>query len=267
MGSNMNNYEALSRLNFEKWMANDYLPDHSQVATEADENAFQAVMWHIWQSAQLPLLAELDKFKSVAELHKENFAGYSDYVASMESNETKLMERIAELEQCHAETTEVLKQSHADTLAAHQLIERLQGQSPIAWIAGAEEIRDFQNGREVYVMRDCDDSELEYLPLYAAPQPSASVVVPDEIRPEQAQKIAPAGFYEMDNDELCVAAAFWNACLAEVLRLNSGSKPKRFVVKLPEPDVYEVNGTRFYDRLKDTEVIEAILAAGGEIAE
>lgn len=178
MGSNMNNYEALSRLNFEKWMANDYLPDHSQVATETDENAFQAVMWHIWQSAQLPLLEDLDKFKSIAELHKENFAGYSDYVASMESNETKLMERIAELEQCHTETTEILKKSHADTLAAHQMIEHLQGQSPVAWVAGDEEIRDFHNGREVQVMRDCDDSELEYLPLYATP-PIASVFVPE----------------------------------------------------------------------------------------
>ena len=41
--------------------------------------------------------------------------------------------------------------------------------NPIAWVVGDEEIADFKNGREVCVMRDCDDEQLDYLPLYAAP--------------------------------------------------------------------------------------------------
>lgn len=41
--------------------------------------------------------------------------------------------------------------------------------NPVAWVVGDEEIADFKNGREVCVMRDCDDEQLDYLPLYAAP--------------------------------------------------------------------------------------------------
>ncbi|MDN6682019.1 MAG: DUF551 domain-containing protein [Enterobacterales bacterium] len=48
--------------------------------------------------------------------------------------------------------------------------------NPIAWVAGDEEIADFKNGREVCVMRDCDDEQLDYLPLYAAP------VLPKQLR-------------------------------------------------------------------------------------
>ncbi|NCG55159.1 hypothetical protein [Serratia fonticola] len=53
--------EALSRLNFEKWMAGDYSPDRSPEATSAGEDAFKSVMWHIYSSAQLPLLAALEE--------------------------------------------------------------------------------------------------------------------------------------------------------------------------------------------------------------
>lgn len=41
---------------------------------------------------------------------------------------------------------------------------------PVAWVVGDEEIADFKNGREVCVMRDCDDEQLDYLPLYTTPQ-------------------------------------------------------------------------------------------------
>ena len=41
--------------------------------------------------------------------------------------------------------------------------------NPVAWVVGDEEIAEFKNGREVCVMRDCDDEQLDYLPLYAAP--------------------------------------------------------------------------------------------------
>ncbi|HDQ4772114.1 TPA: hypothetical protein P9I14_004102 [Yersinia enterocolitica] len=41
---------------------------------------------------------------------------------------------------------------------------------PVAWVVSDEEIADFKNGREVCVMRDCDDEQLDYLPLYTTPQ-------------------------------------------------------------------------------------------------
>ncbi|MCW6600782.1 hypothetical protein [Yersinia ruckeri] len=41
---------------------------------------------------------------------------------------------------------------------------------PVAWVVGDEEIADFKNSREVCVMRDCDDEQLDYLPLYTTPQ-------------------------------------------------------------------------------------------------
>lgn len=40
---------------------------------------------------------------------------------------------------------------------------------PVAWIVGSEEIDDFKCGREVMVMRDDDEEELEKVPLYSEP--------------------------------------------------------------------------------------------------
>lgn len=54
--------------------------------------------------------------------------------------------------------------------AAQELLAfRNAAKNPIAWVVGDEEIADFKNGREVCVMRDCDDEQLDYLPLYAEP--------------------------------------------------------------------------------------------------
>ncbi len=41
---------------------------------------------------------------------------------------------------------------------------------PVAWVVGSDEIAEFNRGREGMVMRDCDDEELENLPLYRHPQ-------------------------------------------------------------------------------------------------
>lgn len=55
-------------------------------------------------------------------------------------------------------------------LMARQLLAYEQAaKNPVAWVVGDEEIAEFKNGREVCVMRDCDDEQLDYLPLYAAP--------------------------------------------------------------------------------------------------
>lgn len=59
---------------------------------------------------------------------------------------------------------------HQVALALRQLLAYEQAaKNPVAWVVGDEEIADFKNGREVCVMRDCDDEQLDYLPLYAAP--------------------------------------------------------------------------------------------------
>lgn len=88
--------------------------------------------------------------------------------------------------------------------------------------------------------------------------PAAPVAVTDEIEPDDSNT-----FDYVDG---------WNACRAEMLRLNSGSEP--FVVKLPET-FYAViqQGKVAMLPAKDghwlnlTSVKEAIRAAGGEIAE
>lgn len=76
-------------------------------------------------------------------------------------------------------TTEVLKEiigsypedsDEIECVMARQLLAYEQAaKNPVAWVVGDEEIAEFKNGREVCVMRDCDDEQLDYLPLYAAP--------------------------------------------------------------------------------------------------
>lgn len=50
----------------------------------------------------------------------------------------------------------------------------LRGQEPVAWIVGSEEIDEFKRGREVTVMRDGDEEELEKIALYIRPVPPAA---------------------------------------------------------------------------------------------
>lgn len=55
---------------------------------------------------------------------------------------------------------------------------------PVAWIVGSDEIDEFNRGREVMVMRDSDDEELESLPLYRRAQPAPER---DQVRSEHAE--------------------------------------------------------------------------------
>lgn len=55
---------------------------------------------------------------------------------------------------------------------------------PVAWVVGGDEIDDFNRGREVMVMRDCDDEDLENLPLYRHAQPAPER---DQVRNEHAE--------------------------------------------------------------------------------
>lgn len=54
-------------------------------------------------------------------------------------------------------------------LVAEAQLAELGKQEPVAWIVGSEEIDDFKCGREVMVMRDDDEEELEKVPLYSEP--------------------------------------------------------------------------------------------------
>ncbi|CFQ47654.1 DUF551 domain-containing protein [Yersinia aleksiciae] len=60
--------------------------------------------------------------------------------------------------------------SHAESAALARIALAAKRAEPVAWVVGDEEIADFKNGREVCVMRDCDDEKLDYLPLYTTPQ-------------------------------------------------------------------------------------------------
>ncbi len=60
--------------------------------------------------------------------------------------------------------------SHAESAALARIALAAKRAEPVAWVVGDEEIADFKNGREVCVMRDCDDEQLDYLPLYTTPQ-------------------------------------------------------------------------------------------------
>lgn len=66
-----------------------------------------------------------------------------------------------------------IKSDHAqcgDVAALARIALAAKRAEPVAWVVGDEEIADFKNGREVCVMRDCDDEQLDYLPLYTTPQ-------------------------------------------------------------------------------------------------
>ena len=70
---------------------------------------------------------------------------------------------------------------------------------PVAWVVGSDEIEEFNRGREVMVMRDCDDEELENLPLYRHAQPSP--VVPEGLR----MALSNAGIAAPESDEMLAA--------------------------------------------------------------
>lgn len=58
----------------------------------------------------------------------------------------------------------------AVTALIDELLQRREAaEKPVAWIVGSEEIDDFKCGREVMVMRDDDEEELEKFPLYSEP--------------------------------------------------------------------------------------------------
>ena len=81
---------------------------------------------------------------------------------------TERLEYYAELPAAPAERKAIFM--YEVRCMARQLLAYEQAaKNPVAWVVGDEEIADFKNGREVCVMRDCDDEQLDYLPLYAAP--------------------------------------------------------------------------------------------------
>ncbi|WP_158780734.1 hypothetical protein [Pantoea sp. BAV 3049] len=135
------------------------------------------------------------------------------------------------------------------------------------------------------------------IPLYRQPIPAAPVAVPDEKTTQRNdwtvgdwvshfggryQNEDPRNYVEFGSMQAVAAmiqqlskwaeTVGWNACRAEVLRLNSESKP--LVVMLPERFYSVIQGGKAVmlpvqhgHWLNLTSVKEAIRAAGGEIAE
>ena len=90
--------------------------------------------------------------------------------------------------------------------ALQEQVRALAGE-PVAWVCGDEEIRDFKAGREVTIVRDCDDSDLEYLPLYTAAQPA---VLPPEMETPSAKMTYTRGH-----------ADGWNDCRSAMMALGA----------------------------------------------
>lgn len=99
---------------------------------------------------------------------------------------------------------------------AQKLLEYEQAaKNPVAWVVGDEEIAEFKNGREVCVMRDCDDEQLDYLPLYAAPvlpkQPDVTLTNEGDITKiiKAAEKLVRCkGRYHSEQNYRALAALF-----------------------------------------------------------
>lgn len=113
---------------------------------------------------------------------------------------------------------------------------------PVAWVCGDEEIRDFKAGREVTIVRDCDDSDLEYLPLYTAAPPA---VLPHKL----SMDIDPELQGEFRVHEAIRRKGFNQALAALAL----GAQQQK-VVELPNQSEYE-------DPLSAYEALEHVKAA------
>ncbi|AXH43554.1 hypothetical protein HOV55_gp36 [Erwinia phage vB_EhrS_59] len=83
--------------------------------------------------------------------------------------------------------------------------------------------------------------------FYTAAQPSA-------LPPEATLDDGPFSDKNGDYQRTWVSGANWMREKVKALGCKA--------IKLPEPVIYEVNGTRFYDRLSEAEVIEALKAQG-----
>lgn len=120
----------------------------------------------------------------------------------------KLKHRIAVTEKYpHLEEAQIDSQIFKIALAA-------MDSEPVAWVVGSDEIAEFNRGREVMVMRDCDDEELENLPLYRhAQQP----VVPPMQHWEELCREYP----DMSIGDAIIRAAWWNHCRAAMLQTGT----------------------------------------------
>ncbi|QKJ87459.1 hypothetical protein PMPD1_2517 [Paramixta manurensis] len=182
--------------------------------------------------------------------------------------------------------------------SAEKELAALREQKPVSWqfmSANGHWLSVSESGKDAAVKEGC-----KVRPLFSQPVPPAPVAVPDEratLRSEwtvedwvlhvggRYQNNDPANYVEFGS-MTAVAALIkqvahsakivgFNACRAEVLRLNSGSKPAVKPVKLPEAllPANHRSGEAFMaadsegNYLNREFTIKAIRAAGGEIEE
>ncbi|POY57381.1 hypothetical protein PB70LOC_03265 [Pectobacterium versatile] len=104
--------------------------------------------------------------------------------------------------------------------SAEERLAELARQEAVAWIVGSEEIDEFKRGREVTVMRDGDEEELEKIALYIRPVPQAvsqPYTVPEKMPHEVMALIESSADKLFDDDD---AQEIWNACRAAMLQPN-----------------------------------------------
>lgn len=168
---------------------------------------------------------------------------------------------------------------YAKGLEAKLLAYEQAAKNPIAWVVGDEEIADFKNGREVCVMRDCDDEQLDYLPLYAAPvlpkQPellsigellhrleeqtgekwveeSVQHVIPRQLTQRMAEEKALSLGAVLSDDEADAFADGWNVCRAEMLKAQQ-NEPQNIPENIPAQHVIPIGLVQAINRLLDND--------------
>ncbi|HHB8934205.1 TPA: hypothetical protein ACN7AP_001314 [Klebsiella pneumoniae] len=107
---------------------------------------------------------------------------------------------------------------------------------PVAWIVGSDEIDEFNRGREVMVMRDSDDEELESLPLYRHAQP--------------APASEPVFFIEVEGDDWINAGRIEGKNRQDLGLLPDGIN---YLYAAPQPAPVVPDAEAVYARLSDHE--------------
>lgn len=146
--------------------------------------------------------------------------------------------------------------------ASQKELAALREQEPIGYI-DPDSLREYRGVKSGGSWSDKPkrDEYNQTTPIFAQPVPTAPVAVPEEVANiTEANNYTAGNAYELD---AWMRGANWMR--AEVLRLNSGSKPQRFVVALPGRVEADCDYQHYL--LAEEDVIAAIRAAGGEIAE
>lgn len=191
---------------------------------------------------------------------------------------TERLETIATWREKYGNSANVMIPAEEAELMARQILAYEQAaKNPVAWVVGDEEIADFKNGREVCVMRDCDDEQLDYLPLYAAPvlpkQPDGTLTDEGTIPAMPEQKIV-GWIFEDELPKNYPYDAMFAHSKVDVVRMFPVFVPSAAQPVIPEQELNTAKLiNKFYERYpletfaNDSERAEALgyFMAGAEL--